>query len=836
MSGFARRKEVFLAVLETDADGRGAELSRLCEGDGSLHAEVEALLQAHARSETPLDRVAVVTPDVARRVGEIGADAGDPVEADEDEPLGAGESFGRYEIVGRLGAGAMGIVYEARQAGTDRLVALKLIRPERASAGARRRFEAEGRALARLHHPGIAQVYEAGFAQCRERRVPYIAMELVRGRPITEAAAALARAERLELFAKVCEAVHHAHMNGVVHRDLKPANVLVGWEEAEGRRDGATESGAGRGETPAPRERAVTWASGARGAAWSKVLDFGVAKLTAGQPGGWSTVDGQLVGTPVYMSPEQLSGDAARVDHRCDVYALGVMLYELLAGRRPIEPEGATLLAVLRNLEGRTPTRLGAVDRSLRGDLEAITGKAMEHDPARRYQSADELAQDVRRLLEHRPVEARRPTRLYIGARFARRNPWPLGLGLAAAAALAGGVATTMAQARQAVAARVRAEARFDETRELVRTMIFDLHDSVARLQGSTQARLAIVSTAQRYYDSLAADPAADDELRLEIAEGYLRLAGVVGHTPRSSLGDSEAAKRNYAAAIVLLEPLHRLHPENAPVALALSRALLRRATITFTPAELDEYRRAASLLAPLPRSPSVGAQLVECRYRLGIALWRRWDTLAAESIEGLPDLRSAAALGDELAARWPTDRDALFACAEAHFWLGYILLEMENTSARAPLERTLALCEHLVLSHPGDTEVRQRLSSAHDALARWHARWGDREGAIAGAAHAITIAGGLVAADPEDYLAARSLFVWHAHAGEVYELLADRSGDARGDVESALDHFLEHQRLLAEHAARGWLSPWESHYPDEAAQAVARCEARLARLRAAGP
>ncbi|HZW11008.1 MAG TPA: hypothetical protein VFF69_13985, partial [Phycisphaerales bacterium] len=484
----------------------------------------------------------------------------------------------------------------------------------------------------------------------------------------------------------------------------------------------------------------------------------------------------------------------------------------------------------VRSLEGRIPARLGAVNRALRGDPEAIVHKALERDPARRYQSAGELAEDVRRLLQRRPVQARRPTRTYITARFVRRNPWPVGLGLTAAAALALGTAGTLVQARQAVVARARAEARLGETRSLAHAIIFDLHDLVARLPGSTEARLALVSTAERFYGPLAADPDADGRFRLEIAEMYLRLGGIRGYTPRPSLGDSEAAIRYYSAALSILEPLRLEQPQSAPVALALSQALLRKAHIVAGPAEVEAARRAAALLQPFELSPAIAAQLVECRYRIGLALWRRWGVPPAESVDGLPDLRAAAALGEKACTLWPDHRDVVFARVEAEFWLGYVLLEMEHMAAREPLERALAHCDALFRAHAGDAAIRQRLGSVHDAMARWHARWGERGEAIAAAERAAASASDLVDADPEDYLAARSQFVWHAHAGEMYELLADRSGDAQ-DVRSALHHYGEYQRLLREHVARGWLSPEESRYPEEAAQAIARCQGRLASL-----
>ncbi|MGB6130150.1 MAG: tetratricopeptide repeat protein [Acidobacteriaceae bacterium] len=334
---------------------------------------------------------------------DLSHDAGaDPSFPDRDAAATAGEAraavssdvhtlppaIGQYRILRLLGEGGMGAVYEAEQASPHRTVALKVIRSGYANSEMLRRFDNETQALGRLQHPGIAQIYEAGTAETQFGRQPYFAMELIRGETLLRYCDAhkLSVRQRLQLMAKICDAVLHAHQRGLIHRDLKPANILVG-------EDGQP-----------------------------KILDFGVARLTDSDAQATRQTNiGQIVGTLAYMSPEQVLGDPDEIDTRSDVYALGVILYELLAGKAPYEI-GRQIHEAVRTIREEEPSALSVVNRAYRGDIETIVSKALEKEKTRRYGSAAELAADIRRYLHDEPILARPPGTAYQIRKFARRN------------------------------------------------------------------------------------------------------------------------------------------------------------------------------------------------------------------------------------------------------------------------------------------------------------------------------------------------------------------------------------------------------------------------------
>lgn len=406
MSAFYDRvREVFHDVVELDPDERIGVLETRCGSDTELRAEVERLLGSLDEANT------------------IGAKITDELAGDLIAPKIDG-----YTITRVLGEGGMGTVYEARQHNPERRVSIKVIRFGSRGAQMGKRFEREVQVLARLQHPGIAQIYATGSSTIAGRTFPYIALEYVEGRSLLEYAdqAVLDTRRKLELAVKLCDAIEHAHTKGIVHRDIKPANILV---------------------TPAGQP---------------KVLDFGIARLTDSdvQAVTLQTEAGQILGTASYMSPEQATGNPDAIDHRSDVYSLGVVIYELLTGRRPHEIDHLPIPDAVLAIREQEPTRIGAVDSHYRGDIDTILAKSLDREPDRRYQTARQLGEDIERHLRSEPIYARPTSRLYRARKFSRRNKALVaGTSVAFLALLAGLAGTSVALNKEANARRETATA-----------------------------------------------------------------------------------------------------------------------------------------------------------------------------------------------------------------------------------------------------------------------------------------------------------------------------------------------------------------------------------------
>lgn len=477
---FRRVREVFLALRDLDDHARPAGLWELCGQDEALRAEVESLLAHHHRGARGDD-------DAARRLdGIVPAAAGALVGDPDPDRLGA------FEILGRLGAGGMGIVYRARQQHPDRLVALKVLPPGAVSTQQAARFELEARVLARLQHKGIAQIFEAGAIDRGSGPQPYFAMELVEGAPLDAHVMDqdLGVRDRVALMARICDAVHHAHQKGIIHRDLKPGNILV--------------TAAGE----------------------PKVLDFGVARATDGGrlSTNAQTVAGQLVGTLPYMSPEQVAGDPDALDLRSDVYALGVILFELLAGRLPQDLRDVAITEAARRIQQEPPPRLTSLRPGLSRDLETVVQAALEKDPDRRYASAAALADDLRRFLDDRPIQARPPSMVHQVRLFARRHRAVVaGTALAAVGLVAATVVSTgfAIEARRA-ARRAAHEQLVSERVNVHLEQMLRLPD--AHRGGEEVTALELVDGVIRELDASQELPEVEATVRSSVGGTYLSL------------------------------------------------------------------------------------------------------------------------------------------------------------------------------------------------------------------------------------------------------------------------------------------------------------------------
>jgi predicted Ser/Thr protein kinase len=496
---------VFDQLAEVPAEQREAVLQAACGDDRALRAEVERLLAVDDGLATPEHKAGFLQSPLLRTPGltELAPGPARPPQGEVALP----HHIGRYRVLRLLGEGGMGAVYEAEQDSPHRRVALKVIRPGLLAPALLKRFAQEVEILGRLHHPGIAQIYEAGGAQDGQ---PFFAMEFIRGLPLDEHARlrALPLPARVEMLARVCDAVQHAHDQGVIHRDLKPANILV---EENGQ---------------------------------PKVLDFGVARATDADlvSGAGLTRTGQLLGTPSYMSPEQVTADPAAIDHRADVYALGVILFELLAHRLPYRLENRPLAEAARLILEEEPPRLGSLNPELRGDVETIVAKALAKEPARRYPSAAELAADLRRWLAHEPIQARPPSALYYLRKFARRHKALVAGGVATVVALVLGLIGTLIFALAERDQRGRAEHNAEKALAAGKLAEVRLEAAVKATREAEQARKDALE------DAAAAREVADFMGGLfEVADPYVISGRILGEQPNSNPSAMDIVNRGAA-------------------------------------------------------------------------------------------------------------------------------------------------------------------------------------------------------------------------------------------------------------------------------------------------
>ena len=539
-------REAFHAAIELPVEQREEYLNRACR-DAAMRREVESLLKSHQDAgdllEVPALKLSSSVPN-----------------ADHEDPW-IGNSIGPYQVIAKIGQGGMGIVYRAMRVDDHyfKQVAIKVVRTGLGTDHHLRRFKNERQIMASLDHPNIARLLDGGTA----KGSPYFVMEYIEGKRIDEFCDSrkLSTDARIKLFLDVCSAVQYAHQNLIVHRDLKPGNILI------------TSDG-----TP-------------------KLLDFGIAKLLEPEmflQTAELTMSQMRPMTPEFASPEQFLGQP--VTTISDVYSLGVLLYRLLTGHSPYRVEGKPLHELARAISETEPVRPSlAIDRTseetgadgqlvkitpelvsqtrdahleglrnrLAGDLDNILLKALRKEPARRYASVEQLADDLRRHLEGLPVLARKDTIRYRTTKFVKRHKVGVAATVVVALSLVGGIVTSLWQAHIARTERAKAEQRFNDIRRLANSLIFDMDNAIADLPGATPARKVLVSNAVQYLDVLAADAKGNSDLERELATAYRKLADVQGNQFRGNLGDTNGAMASLRKVVSLREGLAAANPQN---------------------------------------------------------------------------------------------------------------------------------------------------------------------------------------------------------------------------------------------------------------------------------
>jgi len=503
-------------ALDLPPEARDAFVEQLGPEHDEVRGEVEELLACEAEAEQLL-------PEDAIAAGILPAGLPPP------------RTLGAYRTVREIARGGMGVVFEGERSDGQfvKRVALKLLSTAFVTPVLRRRFLRERQILAQLEHPNIARLLDGGITPNGE---PYLVMEFVEGEPITAYVKRkrLTVPERVKLFLRVCAAVSHAHGRLIVHRDLKPGNILV------------TDAGT------------------------VKLLDFGLARVVNPDLTPEVTETVLRFMTPAYASPEQVRGEPFTVVG--DVFSLGVVLYELLADRRPFGRPGATSEEVRQAICEQDPAPIAR--RAISSDLHTIMRKAMDKDSRRRYLSVESFAADLANYLAGRPILARPASVPYRAAKFLRRHRWPILASTVAASALIAGGLIAASQAR-------RAQRRFDDVRQLATSVVFELHDAVADIPGSTKARELIVRRGLEYLDRLSREAGNDADLWRQLSAGYLRLGDAQGNPSIANLGDRDGARGSYRKAAEILERLHARRPEDRPTVRELVRALHRLANLT---------------------------------------------------------------------------------------------------------------------------------------------------------------------------------------------------------------------------------------------------------------
>lgn len=689
-------KAVLSGVLDASPGDRVALLDRLCGADTELRTTVESLLAMESKADW-LDTA--VLPGAS-----LWADA----------PVTPPGQIGPYTILSEIGRGGMGVVYLAERADGEyrKRVAIKLITTSRPEAGTEQRFRRERQILAQLEHPGIARLLDGGATEAGQ---PYFVMEYVEGPTLPAWCEEhnLDRSARIQLFLSVCEAVSYAHQQLIVHRDLKPGNILV---------------------TPAGEP---------------KLLDFGLARAVDSGSDVEVTLAGPTPMTVAYASPEQIRGERQTV--ASDVYSLGVILYELLTGHRPYRLENPSYADMVRAACEQEPVRPSVYRRELSGDLETILLKALAKDPSRRYPTVDEFAADLRRCLDGLPIHARPATFFYRAGKFLRRHRIAVPAAALAAALIVAFAALSWFEAR-------RAQRRFNDVQSLAHSVLYEFHDAIANLPGSTPARELLVRRALEYLENLSRESAGDPRLAREIALGYTRIGEVQGAAGGSNLGRVPASLESYRKAEAILSSLMARSPSDASLRqdyLHAADGLARSyaAAGDFARARTISEKDLALAKAGAAAHPSDPGEL----YTLMLTQSTAADFLVDEKkyAEAVPVRQAILDLERRILELKPRDGSGRSNLALAHKKLGALYAVLKRYPEASHEYDEARLIDEQALSATGSPRAQLDLSYDYSDLGWVSIRVGDLPAALALYRKTLDLRQAAAAADPKDTRAA---------------------------------------------------------------------------------
>ena len=720
-------KELFDAVLELPSAEREPYLDKECGDDDGLRAEVESLLEHHFTQANTLAE--------KQQLGSV-----DAIQLDHN----MGDMIGKFKIISVLGEGGMGIVYLAEQSKpVKRRVALKVIKAGMDTKQIIARFEAERQALALMNHPGISKVYEAGATD--EGR-PYFVLEYIKGMPITQACDEykLDTTERLLLLAKVCDAVQHAHTKGIIHRDLKPGNILV--------------------------------SIGDRDVLEPKIIDFGVAKATSQQLTEKTLVTqvGRFVGTPAYMSPEQADLKSLDIDTRTDVYALGVIAYEVLSGIQPFDPQTLSSAGIEKMREiirshppPRPSTQLSSLDESeakkiadahnthvkslaglLRKELEWIPLMALRKQRSDRYDSAKSMADDIRRYLKGDPLEAGPESVLYKFQKSLKRNKGAYATSVFVFFALVVGLAVAIVGWKEAIVQRAASEQvlglllqesgdTLNPTRDSMKSILDERIVQLETLQNelgdSSTLSHAIGLTYQhlgRWYKTSPDMSEVQKENALKMYEEALTIATNLEEYPEDTgivlvrigdlhklLGEYDIAMQSYHDAIGHLQGDSTKNRE------WLSKAKSNLFDVYEKSNRLDEaYLLAEEFVDKAREEFNTSPQDSATERRLANRLQRLASVQSKQSnlIEAVETQHEAVGLYEAIAKNNPSLTYEID-LAWAHYFLAkYLIMNSQNEAGILSLDNGLLILEECISRYPNSQDVTRTMKEYSQARNNW--------------------------------------------------------------------------------------------------------------------
>lgn len=710
---WARVKFLFQEALLAEPPRCVDLLDRECGEDVALREEVESLLAAHESDAASLDTPTYIPlfGSVLRQVHE---------EVSRGEAL-IGSTIGQYRLESLIGEGGMGSVYLGVRDDAEfkMQAAIKVLNRSSSTGDVVSRFRLERRILARLNHPFIARIFDGGVS---DGGLLYLVMEFIPGIPLDEY---LRKTNpnletRLQIFREICSAVGFAHQNLVVHGDIKSSNILI------------IEGGI------------------------PKLLDFGISQvLDADQ---WKSIPepaGKIAAlTPAYASPEQLRG--LPLSTASDIYSMGVLLYEMISGRRPYEVDRENPFAILSKISAGGPPKLGDVSQlsGVHADLDAIILKAIQPEPRDRYITVNQFSRDVERYIKHQPVVAWPDSHYYRLRKFVRRNRIAVLVGCFAILSLVGGIIASSYLADRAEKQRALAESRFQDVRQLANSLIFELDAELARIPGATGLRGKLVERALEYLDRLDRESHDDMELRRELASAYEKLGDVQGRPNVANIGNSALALECYRKALAIREEVRARRNDvvaRQDIASTYSRlsALAKLmgdydAGLKYDREALNMYRE---MLALDSENVLFRRKVASAYTALGSGLSQTgdWDGV-------LDTRRQALRMFEEIIASGSADPEDTRGLCLAHRRLGGILLIMESRKeAENHFRMALSIAQQMIREHPDDSRNRLDLAAAATALAGLLYETGQFEESIEQSREAVKIHEQITAADPLD-------------------------------------------------------------------------------------